>query len=55
MEDFTEAQFRFICEHMGHTIDVHTRWYRMRHTAIEVAKVGSILKNDFEKGEPSKK
>lgn len=41
--DMTEAELRWITDHMGHTIDVHKKWYRMSHKTVELSKVASIL------------
>lgn len=48
MEDFGEAEYRLICLHLGHTLQVHERWYRMRDTTPEFVKVGRILTKDYE-------
>lgn len=51
MKNFNNSEYRFLCDHLGHTPEVHDRWYRMRRSAVEFAKVGKILADDFNEEE----
>lgn len=46
-----ESEFRAVCDHLGHTYDVHKRYYRMHDTTVALAKVGRLLENDFANNE----
>lgn len=35
-----------ICNHLGHTLDVHQRWYRLPDSTMEIVKMGRILMNE---------
>lgn len=39
----SEAEYRLLCNHLGHSLDVHTRFYRLRETTAEFTKVGKML------------
>ena len=39
----SEAEYRLLCNHLGHSLDVHTRFYRLRETTAEYTKVGKML------------
>ncbi|XP_052251835.1 uncharacterized protein LOC127858672 [Dreissena polymorpha] len=41
--DMKETELRWITDHMGHTVDVHKKWYRLSNRAVELTKVASIL------------
>lgn len=43
LEDFTESEYRLLCDHLGHTPDVHKRYYRLRDTTTELTKVAKML------------
>ena len=47
LEDLHENDFRMLCRHLGHTTEVHNRWYRMSDVTIELTKVGEILDSHF--------
>ena len=34
--NFSETDFRLLCDHMGHTVPVHNRWYRLRDSTAEM-------------------
>lgn len=38
-----EADYRLLCDHLGHSLAVHHRFYRMRQTTAEFTKVGRML------------
>lgn len=42
-KDYTESQFRLLCDHFGHTIDVHKRYYRLPDSSVTLAKVSKML------------
>lgn len=42
-EGFTDSECQWICEHMGHTLQVHKRYYRLRDASVSLAKVGKLL------------
>jgi hypothetical protein len=41
--DMSEAELRWVTDHLGHSIDVHKKWYRMSNRAVEMTKVASVL------------
>lgn len=43
LKNFSEAEFRILCEHYGHTVPVHKRWYRLRDSTTELVKVSQML------------
>lgn len=43
----TEAEYRAVCEHLGHSYDVHKRYYRLHDTTVALTKVGKLLQTDF--------
>lgn len=48
LEDFSESQYRLLCDHLGHSLEVHKRWYRLRDSTVEMTKVANILLKDFQ-------
>lgn len=50
LENFDEAEYRALCQHLGHTLDVHERYYRLRHTTSEITKVAKMLMGQMEVG-----
>lgn len=48
-EDYTESEFRILCDHLGHSYDVHKRYYRLPMASIELAKVSQMLLRSEEK------
>jgi len=47
LQNFNDAEYKLLCDHLGHTLEVHNRWYRLRSSTAELVKVGKILKDDF--------
>ena len=45
----TESEYRAVCEHLGHTYDVHKRYYRLHDITVALTKVGKLLESDFGK------
>ena len=45
-KECSEPELEALCQHLGHTLKVHQRWYRMRDPTIELAKVGKMLLDD---------
>ena len=43
LENFTESEYRILCDHLGHTLPVHKRYYRLRDTTTELTKVAKML------------
>jgi hypothetical protein len=41
--DMTEAELRWVTDHLGHTIDVHKKWYRLSNRTVELTKVAAVL------------
>ena len=41
--DLTENDLRWLAEHMGHDLDVHREYYRLRDSTIELTKVSRLL------------
>lgn len=39
----TDSELRWVTDHMGHTLDVHKRWYRKSNNTVELSKVASVL------------
>jgi len=50
----TESEYRAVCDHLGHTYDVHKRYYRLHDTTVALTKVGKLLEKDFRKEETEK-
>ena len=51
----TESEYRAVCDHLGHTYDVHKRYYRLHDTTVALTKVGKMLENDFQRKKTPKK
>lgn len=47
LENYTESEFRILCDHLGHSLDVHKRFYRLRETTVEFTKIGKMLANSL--------
>lgn len=43
LKNLSESQFRLLCDHYGHTLAVHKRWYRLRDSTTELVKVSQLL------------
>lgn len=43
LEDFNEIEFRILCDHLGHSLPVHKRYYRLRDSTTELTKVAKML------------
>ena len=41
--DLDETQLRWLANHMGHNLDVHREFYRLKDSTIELAKVSRVL------------
>ncbi|WAR30017.1 hypothetical protein MAR_003585 [Mya arenaria] len=41
--DMSEPELRWITDHLGHSVDVHKKWYRVSNKAVELTKVASVL------------
>ena len=41
--DLTENNSRWLADHMGHDLDVHREYYRLRDSTIELTKVSRLL------------
>ena len=41
--DMKESELRWATDHLGHTVDVHKKWYRLSNRTVELTKVASIL------------
>lgn len=41
--DMKESELRWVTDHLGHTVDVHKKWYRLSNRNVELTKVASIL------------
>ena len=42
-DSFTDTECQWMCEHMGHTLQVHKRYYRLRDASVSLVKVGKLL------------
>ena len=49
LENFDETQYRVLCNHLGHTLKVHERYYRLQDSTIELSKVAKILVDNYDK------
>ena len=43
LADLSENHLRWLADHMGHNIDVHREYYRLRESTVEVTKVARLL------------
>ena len=41
--DLTENDLRWLAEHLGHNLDVHREYYRLRESTVELSKVSRLL------------
>lgn len=41
--DLGEGDLRWLAEHMGHNIDVHREYYRLKESTVELTKVSRLL------------
>ncbi|XP_066933576.1 uncharacterized protein [Clytia hemisphaerica] len=41
--DFNENGMRWLADHMGHNLDFHREFYRLRESTVELAKVSKLL------------
>ena len=41
--DLDETQLRWLADHLGHNLDVHREFYRLRDSTIELSKVSRVL------------
>lgn len=49
-----ESEYRAMCDHLGHTYDVHKRYYRLHDITVALTKVGKVLETDFRSVEENK-
>lgn len=43
LKNFDDAEYRLLCQHLGHSLAVHERWYRMRENTAELTKIAKML------------
>lgn len=43
LQNLNEVDYRLLCQHLGHTLPVHNRWYRLRDSAAEMTKIAKLL------------
>lgn len=41
--DMTEAEIRWVADHLGHSMDVHKKHYRLSDGTVEITKIAKIL------------
>ena len=41
--DMNKAELSWVTDHLGHSADVHKRWYRQEESTVELTKVAKIL------------
>ena len=41
--DLSENDLRWLAEHLGHNIDVHREYYRLRESTVEISKVSRLI------------
>ena len=41
--DLSDNDLRWLADHLGHNLDVHREFYRLRDSTIELAKVSRLL------------
>lgn len=41
--DLSENDLRWVAEHLGHNLDVHREYYRLRESTVELSKVSRLL------------
>ena len=41
--DLSEGDLRWLADHLGHNLDVHREYYRLRDSTIELSKVSRLL------------
>ena len=41
--DLSENNLRWLAEHLGHNLDVHREYYRLRESTVELTKVSRFL------------
>ena len=41
--DLSENDLRWLADHLGHNVDVHREYYRLRESTVELAKVSRML------------
>ena len=41
--DLEETQLRWLADHLGHNMDVHREYYRLRESTVELSKVSRLL------------
>ena len=41
--DLSENDLRWLAEHLGHNLDVHREYYRLRESTVELSKVSRLL------------
>ena len=41
--DLSDGDLRWLADHMGHNIDIHREFYRLRESTVELTKVSRIL------------
>ena len=41
--DLSETDVRWLAEHLGHNLDVHREYYRLRESTVELTKVSRLL------------
>lgn len=43
LADLDENSMRWLADHLGHNLDVHREFYRLRESTIEITKVARLL------------
>ena len=43
ISSLNQTELEWLCNHMGHSVDVHKQYYRMQDSAIELSKVSRLL------------
>ena len=41
--NMNEAELTWVTNHLGHTADVHKRWYRQEESTVELTKIAQLL------------
>ena len=41
--DMNEAELSWVTDHLGHSADVHKKWYRQEESTVELTKVAKLL------------
>ena len=41
--DMTDSELTWVTNHLGHTKDIHKKWYRQEDSTIELTKIAKVL------------